>query len=189
MKDPGTLRGHKEQARERATRRTRSHQTPVDPRAGEESPAEQTLCDSCGAVFSHKTWRRTAGRTARALEQGAPWARCPSCAGGTREPAGTVVIAGDLVGSMELELTRRIRNVCERAAFTQPERRLIAVARDPSGLRVTTTSQELAHRIGRELEKAFGGRTSYSWSNANGRLLATWRAPSKIPAQEPAPKR
>ena len=187
MKDPGTLRGHKEQARERATRRTRSHQTPVDPVA--EGPAEQALCDGCGAVFSHKTWRRSAGRTARALEQGATWTRCPSCAGGTREPAGTVVITGELVDSMERELTRRIRNVCERAAFTQPERRLVAMARDLSGLRVTTTSQELAHRIGKEIEKAFGGRTSYSWSDGDRRLLATWRPPSEIPAPRSTSKR
>lgn len=174
MKDPGTLRGHKELARERATRRTRSHQTPVRP--DDLGPAELTLCDGCGAVFAQKTWRRSAVRTNRAVEGGGTWARCPECARGTREPKGTVVLTGALVDSKEEELRRRIHNVCERAGFTQPERRLIAVVRDPSGLRVTTTSQELAHRIGREIEKAFGGRTSYSWSDADGHLLARWQS-------------
>ena len=181
MKDPGTLRGHKESARERATRRTRSHQTPVRPEA--EGPAELTLCDGCGVVFSHKTWRRSAARTSLALERGGPWGRCPACVRQVKEPAGTVLLTGDLVESIEQELRRRIQNVCERARFTQPERRLLAVERDSSGLKVTTTSQELAHRIGREIEKAFGGRTSYTWSDADGHLLALWKGPSPTVAR------
>jgi hypothetical protein len=87
------------------------------------------------------------------------------------------------VESIEQELRRRIQNVCERARFTQPERRLLAVERTPAGLKVTTTSQELAHRIGREIEKAFGGRTSYSWSDADGHLLALWTGPSPTVAR------
>ena len=181
MKDPGTLRGHKEMARERATRRTRSHQTPVRPDG--EGPAELTLCDGCGAVFSHKTWRRSAARTSLALEEGGRWARCPACVRQVKEPGGTLVLTGDLAEPREREIRRRIRNVCERARFTQPERRLLAVERSPAGLKVTTTSQELAHRIGREIEKAFGGRTSYSWSDADGRLWALWRDPSPSAAR------
>jgi NMD protein affecting ribosome stability and mRNA decay len=176
MKDPGSLRGHKELARERAARRTRSHQTPV--RSHAEGPAELTLCDGCGAVFSHKTWRRSAARTSLALEKGDRWSRCPACVRQVKEPAGTVVLTGDLVESIEQELRRRIQNVCERARFTQPERRLLAVERTPAGLKVTTTSQELAHRIGREIEKAFGGSTSYSWSDSDGHLFALWNGPS-----------
>jgi hypothetical protein len=175
MKDPGTLRGRKDLARERATRRTRSHQTPV--RANTKAPAELTLCDGCGAVFEHKTWRKSPGRRDRALEQGGAWARCPACERTASTPAGTVVLTGELVDAMEGELRRRVQNVCERAMFTQPERRLLALERGPAWLKVTMTSQELAHRVGREIEKAFGGRTSYSWSDTDGHLLARWQSP------------
>jgi hypothetical protein len=90
-------------------------------------------------------------------------------------------MTGDLVDSMEPALRRRIGNVCARAAFTQPERRLLGIVRTASGLEVRMTSQELAHRLGREIEKAFGGRTSYSWSDRDGRLLARWRGPGAAP--------
>lgn len=40
-----------------------------------------------------------------------------------------------------------------------------------------TTSQKLAHRIAHELEKAFGGRTTYAWLD-DGCLEARWRASS-----------
>ena len=37
--------------------------------------------------------------------------------------------------------------------------------------------QKLAHRLARELEKAFGGETSYTWSDRDGSLRATWSLP------------
>jgi hypothetical protein len=73
------------------------------------------------------------------------------------------------------EIRRRILNVAARASHTQPERRLVAVAARRPGLEVLTTSQELAHRLGRELRKAFGGTVSYGWSDRDGGLLAVWR--------------
>ena len=68
----------------------------------------------------------------------------------------------------------RARNVAARAAYTQPERRILSF-RTRTGLEVPTTSQKLAHRIARELEKAFHGRASLSWSDRDGRLTATWK--------------
>jgi len=40
-----------------------------------------------------------------------------------------------------------------------------------------TTSQKLAHRIVRELKKAFRGRASYDWSD-DGSLFAVWERDS-----------
>ena len=59
----------------------------------------------------------------------------------------------------------RIANVERRAEFTQPERRIISSKWDGETLEVLTTSQKLAHRIARELQKAFGGRARYTWSD------------------------
>jgi hypothetical protein len=41
-------------------------------------------------------------------------------------------------------------------------------------LEVLTTSQKLAHRIVRELTKAFRGKAVYEWSDRDGALFATW---------------
>jgi NMD protein affecting ribosome stability and mRNA decay len=175
MKNPGTHLGRKDRAREDAERRTRSHQTPVSRVAP--APAERTLCDGCGAVFAHKTWRRSPARTMAALADGPSWGRCPACRQRATGAAGTVLLLGSSVRLAERELRRRIANVGRRARFTQPERRLVGIRRVPDGLEVLTTSQELAHRIAREVEKAFGGRARYAWSDGDGHLLARWEAP------------
>jgi hypothetical protein len=72
-----------------------------------------------------------------------------------------------------VEIRRRINNVTARARWTQPERQIVSLVRKGSAIEVVTTSQKLAHRIARELQKAFGGRTSYSWADRDGELLAT----------------
>ena len=73
-------------------------------------------------------------------------------------------------------IRRRIRNVAQRAGFTQPERQIVSTEWDGVTLEILTTSQKLAHRIAHELAKAFGGRAKYEWSRADGEagLLATW---------------
>jgi hypothetical protein len=86
-----------------------------------------------------------------------------------------VRLEGSYVAAHEQELRRRIENVSARAAFTQPERRLLDVIARGTGLEVLTTSQRLAHRIARELQKAFRGTVTYRWSAEEGWLLATWR--------------
>ena len=81
---------------------------------------------------------------------------------------------GGAAGPPPDEVRRRIANVEARARHTQPERRLVRIRRQGDELSVTTTSQKLAHRVVHELEKAFGGRASYTWSDRDGSLAATW---------------
>lgn len=50
----------------------------------------------------------------------------------------------------------------------------LEIRRRPAGLDVETTSEKLAHRIVAELQKAFRGKASYSWSDRDGRLMARW---------------
>lgn len=88
---------------------------------------------------------------------------------------GRVLIRGTFVDANEEAIRQRIDNVAARAGVTQPERRLISVNRQGTELEVLTTSQKLAHRIVRELTKAFRGRASYAWSDKDGALFATWQ--------------
>jgi hypothetical protein len=97
---------------------------------------------------------------------------------------GRVLLLGDLTAAQQQELRRRVTNVCQRAAFTQPQRRLIDMRNVAGGLEVLTTSQKLAHRIAHEVEKAFGGRVSYEWSDRDGRLLARWEAGPAAPRRD-----
>ena len=136
---------------------------------------DPTVCERCGAVYTRRTWRRD-HKVTDALLRGAAWAVCPACALASREEYfGRVVLRGAYAAAHEADIRRRILNVAERAQFTQPERRVVSVDHAGDVLEVLTTSQKLAHRIARELKKAFGGRTSYAWSDRDGSLNAIWQ--------------
>ena len=92
------------------------------------------------------------------------------------EAYGEVSVQGPLPADTRAAVLQRVRNVATRAAFTQPQRRLVAIEGGDGGFQVFTTSQKLAHRIAAEPRKAFGGRVSYAWSDRGGRLLARWHA-------------
>ena len=171
MKQRGLrARGQRQQGPDR--RGTRNDKTP--PVSAEVAYREPTVCDACGAVYVRKTWRRSRRRRLRALLEEADWARCPGCRQ-VREGRsyGRVLLKGDWFLGHQDEVRRRVVNVEARARYTQPLRRLVTMGRRGDALEVTTTSQKLAHRVVHELQKAFGGRAAYDWSERDGRLTAT----------------
>ena len=151
--------------------------------AGRPTRGAATICERCGAVFSRRTWRRDRKLADRTLAV-ATWTVCPACEqveGG--EYFGRVVARGTDVESNEAAVRQRIENVAARAEFTQPQHRVVSIGREGATLEVLTTSQKLAHRIAHELKKAFGGQTSYAWSDRDGLLLATWEHRAAAPAR------
>jgi hypothetical protein len=157
--------------RAKSRRGTKTHKT--EPGRGDQRGV-LTVCSGCGATLARRSWRRGRSLPATALDQ-ARWARCPACEQ-VREGQyqGRVLLRGGYAEAHYDQIRRRIENVARRAAFTQPERRVVEMGRCDAGLEVLTTSQKLAHRIARELTKAFGGRATYRWSDADGSLFAVW---------------
>jgi NMD protein affecting ribosome stability and mRNA decay len=174
VKPAGSRAGGKERVRGFVVRRARAHQSPA-PKLKGPLPDDLTACERCGDVFHRKTWRRSPARVTHALLAQAAWSVCPACRQvGAGEFFGRVVLRGSYVAANEPEIRRRLRHVEERARHTQPDRRIVRIRRRDGGLEVLTTSQKLAHRFAHELKKAFKGRTSYSWSDRDRRLYATW---------------
>lgn len=88
---------------------------------------------------------------------------------------GKVLVSGAFARENLDLIRRRIANVERRAGVTQPERRILSADYDGKTLEILTTSQKLAHRIARELEKLFGGQAKYRWAADDGSLFATWK--------------
>jgi hypothetical protein len=160
-------------------RGTRSNMSP--PVAQKERPPEDpSVCDACGSIYTARTWRRNRPLSAK-LMKAAAWIVCPAC----RQAKSGIYFGRVLVrpsnAISNLDAIRaRIDNVERRAEFTQPQRRIVASHWDGSTLEVLTTSQKLAHRIARELEKAFGGHARYTWSDQDGALTAIWEKETRL---------
>lgn len=156
---------------------------PAESRSGR--LAEPVVCERCGAVFQGRTWRRASANRPRgaAAIAGVEWRTCPACDQVDHEEyLGRVILRGPFASGQEAAIRRRVRNVAARAEFTQPERRIVSIEAGTNRLEILTTSQKLAHRIAHEVEKAFGGRASYKWSD-DGSLDASWRAAGAAPAR------
>jgi hypothetical protein len=135
---------------------------------------DPSICDACGAVFTARTWRQARQLPRETLARAA-YVKCPACEQSANlEYFGRVLIKGPFTAKNLDAIRARIANVERRARFTQPERRAISQEWDGATLELLTTSQKLAHRVARELEKAFGGRAKYTWSDDDGSLLTTW---------------
>jgi len=145
------------------------------------APEDPSVCDSCGSIYTAKTWRRNRPLPAK-LINAAAWTICPACKQAKNgEYFGRVLVRGSSASSNLDAIRSRIANVERRAEFTQPERRIVSSKWDGATLEVLTTSQKLAHRIARELQKAFGGRARYTWSDQDGALTAIWQGETRRP--------
>jgi hypothetical protein len=134
---------------------------------------EPSACERCGAIFSHRVWRRLPTSSHDRLA-GARWTVCPACKQVDAQSGfGRIRIRGDAARAQEPLIRRRIANVAERAAASQPERRIVSCEWDGDDLEVLTTSQKLAHRVVHELKKLLGGKPIYRWSDDRS-LSVTW---------------
>jgi len=161
-------------------RGTRSDMSPPVALKGR-APEDPSVCDVCGSIYTAKTWRRDRPLPAK-LINAAAWTICPACKQAkSGEYFGRVLVRGSNAISNLEAIRARIVNVERRAEFTQPERRIVSSKWDGATLEVLTTSQKLAHRIARELQKAFGGRARYTWSDQDGALTAVWEGETRRP--------
>ncbi|MGA2843346.1 MAG: hypothetical protein ABSG18_25080 [Steroidobacteraceae bacterium] len=145
-------------------------------------PKDPSVCDVCGSIYTAKTWRRNRTLPAK-LINAAAWTICPGCKQAkSGEYFGRVLVRGSNAISNLDAIRSRIANVERRAEFTQPERRIVSSKWNGATLEVLTTSQKLAHRIARELQKAFGGRARYTWSEQDGALTAIWQRETRLPS-------
>jgi hypothetical protein len=135
---------------------------------------DPTVCDACGAIYTNATWRFDHPVTAELLDE-ANWDVCPACKQRKTGIAyGRLVLRGAFVVENEEMIRRRIANVADYAAHTQPLHRVLSADREGDTIEVMTTSQKLAHRIAKELKKQFGGEARYQWASRDGALFATW---------------
>jgi hypothetical protein len=136
-------------------------------RAAERSGArirEPAACERCGAVFSRRVWRR--GIVTTALLGRVRWVVCPACELVRQQRGfGRLLVKGPSTRTQDELIRHRIAKVEARGAALQPQRRVVSVERTGDVLEILTTSQKLAHRVARELEKLLGGTVRYAWSD------------------------
>jgi len=155
----------------------------VDYEAGRHRPSraisEPAICEVCGSTYANRRWTAPASGPRELRHQHWRPARstvCPACKQKrTGEPRGFVFLDGAFFVTHRSEIEQLLRNEAERAAEDNPLARILEWKRgEGHQLTVSTTTEHLAQRLGRALEKAFHGSVQYDFSHDNKLARVSW---------------
>ena len=143
------------------------------------APKGILYCGGCGAVYYRRRWTLTPPPEVRdwvEFREAVSAARCPACRKiRDRYPSGELRLLG-AAPKERREIFLMLRNEEERARQKNPLERIMRIEEDGADWRVETTTEKLAQRLGRSLEKAFGGSVTYKWSHNNKFVRVIWQS-------------
>jgi hypothetical protein len=136
------------------------------------------MCGGCGAVYVGERWSRAAEARVRTTHAGRPISVriCKPCRRSrSGVPHGFVHVDGQFVRSHRDDIVRLLKTEAANAAEDNPLAQIVAWHDNghPDDVLVTTTTEHLAVRLGRALERAFDGRVRYGSSHVN-KLAHVW---------------
>jgi hypothetical protein len=141
------------------------------------SPKGMLHCRGCGAIYYRRRWTLTPPPDIRdwaEFREGVRTVLCPACRKiGDQYPLGEVLLAGVSQGERE-EIVHILRNAEKTARANNPLERIMDLVAKGSTWKVTTTTENLAQRLGRCLVKARGGKVAYKWSHNNKFVRVLW---------------
>ena len=139
---------------------------------------EPAVCTSCGAFYSHRRW--TAASADRGMKEPERWrptrrVLCPACRQKPdANPSGFLKVEGKFFVSHRDEIEGLLHNEEARAAEDNPLAKIMGWEDEDGKLRLTTTTEHLAQRLGHALQKAFDGQVDYDFSHENKVARVNW---------------
>jgi hypothetical protein len=90
-------------------------------------------------------------------------------------PRGYVHVEGPYMREHRRTIEALLRNEARRARDASPSAEILSLDDDgAAGLLVTTSTEHLAHRLGRRLHKAFGGVLHHGFHHQNKLAFVWW---------------
>jgi hypothetical protein len=146
------------------------------------TPKGILYCKTCGAVYYRRRWTLTPPpdvRDAAEFGDGVHIVLCPGCRKvDDHHPLGALLLV-EVAPEERAEILHLLRNAAARARANNPLERIIEIVANGAGWIVTTTTENLAQRLGRCLEKARGGNVTYKWSHNNKFVRVLWEKRAK----------
>jgi NMD protein affecting ribosome stability and mRNA decay len=142
-----------------------------DPYRSAQKPAGPALCSRCGVVFLEGRWS-WAPRPAAAAET-----TCPACRRiQDGHPAGILTLTGKAV-NRHMEEIRQLAGHEEKAENREhPLNRIMDIVEQPESLVLRTTDIHLPRRIGKALQRAYGGRLDIDADKSAYFVRIAWRS-------------
>ncbi|MBI2500947.1 MAG: hypothetical protein HYW02_05690 [Deltaproteobacteria bacterium] len=158
--------------------RKRSSGQNLDPYLSRRPPEDRAVCRGCHAVYHNRHWTLTIGGNGKIRHKGpenGPMVLCPACQKiGDRFPSGVIQLKGAYLKLHRTDIINLIRNEETRARGFNPLERIMSIHETADGLKIETTSEKLAQRIGNRLQRAHKGEVHYHWSNNEHFVRVEW---------------
>ena len=130
-----------------------------------------TRCPKCDLLYKDGLWKRVARHNGTAQH----WKLCPACMQiRDGQVGGIVQFSGTFAGSHRQELLNRIRNVEKQTQEERPLERIIGMKENKDGIMVSATTEHLVARIGKAIQRDFGGKLSLKYAPEDKFALAHW---------------
>jgi len=127
-----------------------------DPYIKKEGLQEPSICTKCGAVYYKKRWTLDLKTKEKFSEKKFHKTLCPADAKiKDRYFMGVVNISGSLLSDYKQQIMKTIYNEEERAKTKDPLERIVSLMDNKDSIRIETTTDSLALRIGRILSDSF----------------------------------
>lgn len=130
-----------------------------------------TRCPQCDLLFHDGVWKRAA----LAADQDLHWKLCPACLQIRHGQVGGVVqFSGSFTGNHRQELLNRIRNVERQTKEERPLERIMSLKEEKEGITVSATTEHLVARIGKSIQRDFGGKLDLRYAPEDKFALVHW---------------
>lgn len=125
------------------------------------SPREFVICPDCKSIFFDKAWHHNLDEDAKHIKENKniKFSLCPACkmkAGKIFEGELTIKLIG-VSPEKKQEILNIIKNSGSQAQDEDPMDRVLWLEETPGEIRVYTSENQLAVKIGKKLKSAFGG--------------------------------
>jgi hypothetical protein len=133
---------------------------------------ETYSCPDCGLLFEGGVWKKNAAGSRADVA----CKLCPACVQiRGRIAGGEVRLSGSFVTSHRQELLNRIRNVEKQTSEERPLERIITIKEVSKEIVVSATTEHLTARIGKAIQRDFGGDLKLKYAPADKFATAHWR--------------
>jgi len=138
---------------------------------------DPNICSECGAVYHNKHWEFS-DEFSHNLKLRGNYAdkKCPACRKiEDNYPMGLVFISGNFILGHKQSILNTIKAEEKRAMQKNPLERIMTIEKEAEDkYLVKTTTDALAHRIGKILHRSFKGELNYKFSDDQKLLRASW---------------
>jgi len=140
---------------------------------------DPTVCPKCGLVYHNKRWTRNEALKKEWLASGTEVAKklCPACKKiEDRYPLGVLELRGTYLQQKDKKelILNTLRREAENEELRNPLARIMQIQEGDGTLVIYTTTESLARRLGRVINKAFKGDLKISFSETNKFIRVVW---------------